>query len=583
MKTSNAVMKEPIAVALPKAAIYCRYSTEHQDESSLTDQIRECRRWADYNGFSTPKELEFSDAAKSGTNPEREGLNELLKAAEAGEFQAVLVLNLARLARSLTIFIDIIAELEYRNVELVSVSEGLRTSQPMAKMAMSMMGLINQQMVEANRQDTRKAQVGLIDRGYIAGGVGYGYRSKRVGKTFIDSRKRLRSDGAQAKIVPEEAEVVRRIYKEWIEGHSVGQIVRNLNNDLVPSRKKGKKGKGWAGSTVSGILQNEVFLGKYIWGRTSKKRNPKTRKVEIINKPRSEWLIIDVPEMRIIDDDTWAKAQARWEEVNAIYPKGHGKGFSQTKKKRTASPNEMNPRYLLSGSLRCGACGGAITLEGGKNGGYYACQNAHNNDRCSCRKMIPRHVLEDLFINKLRDELFNEQALKVLFASVRESIKANSAHLPKEEAQLNRQLEGAEKKISNYLKAIGDGVSSESVTAALLEEEKRKGAILTKLDQLKTAKQNVPELPSEEWIQERVKDLINLLQTDVEKAALLIRQIFGEITLTWIEEKPGEGYFEASCTMRALALFYFVSNSSSKPFTDWRCRESNPGPERFQQ
>ena len=76
------------------AASYARYSSELQDESSIVQQHRKNREKATQNGHTIPPELEFSDAAVSGTKRERAGLNAMLSAARAGRFKIIYFENL---------------------------------------------------------------------------------------------------------------------------------------------------------------------------------------------------------------------------------------------------------------------------------------------------------------------------------------------------------------------------------------------------------------------------------------------------------------------------------------------------------
>ena len=82
-----------------KAAIYSRFSTDRQDARSIDDQVRRCRAFALQRGCFVVRE--FADAAMSGTHMQRTQLQQLLAAADRGEFQTVLVDDLSRLSRDL--------------------------------------------------------------------------------------------------------------------------------------------------------------------------------------------------------------------------------------------------------------------------------------------------------------------------------------------------------------------------------------------------------------------------------------------------------------------------------------------------
>ena len=111
--------------ALP-AANYARYSSDQQDPVSIEQQRSACRPAAERDGYVTPPEFEFADAAVSGTTLHRAGLDALLDAAAAGKIAAVYFHGLSRLARELVISLPILKTLVYVNkVRVVSVSEGV--------------------------------------------------------------------------------------------------------------------------------------------------------------------------------------------------------------------------------------------------------------------------------------------------------------------------------------------------------------------------------------------------------------------------------------------------------------------------
>ena len=256
------------------AAIYTRFSTDNQRHESIEDQTRECQKYANANGFIVSQEHIFADEAESGSNPHRKDLGRLLHLAEAGTFRAVIIFNLARLARHTKDSLDFLEELEYFKVEVISVGEGLRTSDPNSKLAIQILSMMNQAQVDAIRRDTRKAQVGNIGRGYITGTLPYGYRVVKVDPEEEDNRGRQRAKGSKGEIIEEQALVVRRIFTEFSNNIPMTQIVKGLNVDRVPAIR----GKGWNTSTVSKILEHEMYIGNYIWGKTCNVRNPKSKK-----------------------------------------------------------------------------------------------------------------------------------------------------------------------------------------------------------------------------------------------------------------------------------------------------------------
>ena len=114
-------------------------------------------------------------------------------------------------------------------------------------------------------------------------------------------------EGMVHKINEEEADIIRRIYKEFIAGKSIHKIVISLNEDKV-STKKGKLG-GWNTSTVSRILKNEKYVGRWNWRKCKVVRDPISGKKKTLKRPAHEQMIIEREDLTIIDDEIWSKAQ----------------------------------------------------------------------------------------------------------------------------------------------------------------------------------------------------------------------------------------------------------------------------------
>ncbi|MCJ7473121.1 MAG: recombinase family protein, partial [Actinobacteria bacterium] len=94
-------------------------------------------------------------------------------------------------------------------------------------------------------------------RGYSAGENVYGYYTKPSGKFRVNKKGQHKYDGMVHKINPDEEEVVKKIFKEFINGKSISKIVEDLDRSKIPT-KKGYSG-GWNTSTVSRILKNEKY------------------------------------------------------------------------------------------------------------------------------------------------------------------------------------------------------------------------------------------------------------------------------------------------------------------------------------
>ena len=232
---------------------------------------------------------------------------------------------------------------------------------------------------------TRRGLRGRVEAGKSGGGLGFGY----------DVVKRNDADGSPIKgerhINEAQAEIVRRIFREFAAGKSPRAIARDLNSEGIP----GANGGLWIDTAIrghaargTGIINNELYVGKLVWNRLRYIKNPDTgKRVSRIND-RSGWIIKDVPELRVIEDAVWQAAKRR----HAVLAVEFAPSINGV---RTASSNRLNsarrPQSLLSGLLTCSVCDGNYTTLAE---GRYGCANHYRRRTCANGRTIRRDAIE---------------------------------------------------------------------------------------------------------------------------------------------------------------------------------------------
>ena len=106
-----------------RCAIYARYSTENQRQASINDQIHDCRRHIEREGGTVDESLVFVDAAASGATMHRKGLTKLLRAADAGRFDVLVVEDVSRLSRDTADATGMLRHLDQRGIKIVGVAD----------------------------------------------------------------------------------------------------------------------------------------------------------------------------------------------------------------------------------------------------------------------------------------------------------------------------------------------------------------------------------------------------------------------------------------------------------------------------
>ena len=436
-------------------AIYARYSSDLQSERSIDDQIAACREHIAREDGDLVEV--YSDYAQSGAHLDsRNGAVSLLRDAEKGRFDIVLTEALDRLSRDQEHIAGAYKRLSYRNVELRTLSEGR-----VDEMHIGLKGTMNALFLRDLAQKIRRGQRGRAQDGKNPGGKAYGYR---VVRAFDEKGEVVRG---QLEIDPEQAAVVRRIYTAYASGRSVSSIVKEFNAEGVPSPTGGL----WNKSTITGsrsrkngILHNERYVGVQVYNKQHAVKDPATGKRVFRVNPPSEWVVTEVPNLRILDDEIWNAAQS----VNAGLKVQHKNAPRRRKR-------------LLSGLLRCADCGGPMTIV---TRNYWACSNNQNKATCDNHRKAPNDEVERRVFAGLKHKMVSSEMIEVFVEAYRQEYTDMQKRAAAKSRSLHRQLTKVTSQIDQAVAAVLNGLSSKAVNEKLEKLEAEK-AVLT--DQIAAA------------------------------------------------------------------------------------------------
>jgi site-specific DNA recombinase len=314
-----------------RAAIYARYSSDLQSTASIEDQIRLCReRVANEGGTAIETYTDYAISGDSLKN--RPGIRALLSDAKSFKFDCVIAEALDRISRDQEDIAGIYKRLRHADIRLVTLAEG-----EISELHVGLKGTMNALFLKDLAQKTRRGQRGRVEAGKIPGGNSFGYRIVR----------RVLTDGSVAtgerEIDPEQAAIVRRIFKEYAEGMTPRRIAAKLNSEGVASPRGGQ----WNASTINGnrqrrngVLNNELYVGRITYNRQRFAKDPETAKRVARPNPEHKWVTREVPHLRIIDDDLWHRAQA----IRQRYSSRWG-NKRQSKKRLPWSPEVRTLRW----------------------------------------------------------------------------------------------------------------------------------------------------------------------------------------------------------------------------------------------
>ena len=376
-------------------ALYARYSSDNQRDASIEDQLRQCRERAAREGWNVVET--YSDHAVSGATLIRSGIQSLLADAQAGRFDIVLSEALDRISRDQEDVAGVFKRLSFAGVTLFTLSEG-----EINELHVGLKGTMNALFLKDLAIKTRRGIRGRVEAGKIGCGNAYGYRVVHQ----LDPRgEPIRGE---REIIAEQAEVIRRIFREYVAGKGPQRIAADLNRDGIPS----PSGNRWNDSTIrgnrtisSGILNCELYIGIILWNRQKKVKNPDTGRSTYRLNPESEWIRAEAPELRIVPQELWDAAKARQDELTALYRK-QIEASRQATKRSLAMNGNLNathrPRTLLSGLLFCGCCGGSYARRGQDR---YACSNHVLGNGCDNARTVGRTALETRVLAGLRERM----------------------------------------------------------------------------------------------------------------------------------------------------------------------------------
>ena len=415
-------------------AAYIRVSTHGQEEYSPESQLKLIRDYARKNAMILPEEYVFRDEGISGRTAEkRPGFMQMIATAKQKPrpFESILVWKFSRFARNQEESVVYKSLLKKENgIEVVSISEPLMEG-PFG-------GLIERIIewfdafysanlsAEVRRGMTERASRGLP---VSTAPLGYCYKDKLLS------------------VVPEEAETVRMIYRDFLAGASILGIAKRLNTLGI----KTKRGGVWENRTVRYILTNPVYTGKLRWCKDGANDYH-------TNSLKEGTMLVDGVHQAIISPTDFAAAQSRMEACLQRY------------KRNLPKAQRHDAVHMLQGLVKCSACGGTMTYTGaGMNCSRYV------HGKCKISHFVSKEKLEALALSSLSAQM-ESLDFKLL---VRQR-----PQLQGERQRLEQLIKREGELLRRYREAYAAGVDTlEEYRANKAASEKRSQALARQLQQ----------------------------------------------------------------------------------------------------
>jgi site-specific DNA recombinase len=437
-----------------RAVIYARYSSINQRAASIEDQIEICRRYIDRQGWTLA--CTYQDRALSGASDQRPAYQEMLADAGAKRFDVVVTEALDRLGRRLSDVARLHDHLEFKGVMLHAVNIGQVTT-----MHVGLLGTMAQLYLSDLKEKTRRGQLGRALAGKIPGGTAYGYRV-------------VAGEPGERQIIEAEALVVRRIFRAFAGGKSPRAIAKTLNAECIP----GPDGRSWGDTAIrgqadrgTGILNNSLYVGRLEWNRCSYVKDPKTGRRVARPNAKDLWEIVEVPTLRVVDDDLWEAVKLRQRELSfEIRRDNCGNALNRAHRRK----------FLLSGLLKCGCCGGGFAIVAPDR---YGCATRRSKGTCTNNATVSRQEIEARVLAGLRERLMAPELVREFIRAFQEEANATAAELEQRYRADRQQLESIERKISGIVAAVEEGSYSPTLGQRLTELERQQELLRARLSE----------------------------------------------------------------------------------------------------
>lgn len=320
-----------------RVAAYARVSTEQDEQqSSYEAQVKYYTNYIqNHPGWEFVSV--FADEGITGTNTKkREGFNRMITAAMDGEIDLILTKSISRFARNTVDTLQTVRKLKEKGIEVIFEKENIHTLDPKCEVLLTIMSSLAQEESRSISENVRWGKEKSMRDGNVY--MPYGH--------FLGYRK---GEDGRPEIVPEEAEIVRSIYDDFLAGKSITQIAESLTQRGITT--PGGKSK-WSISTVRSILSNEKYKGEAVL--------QKTYTVDYLTKE--------------VRKNTGEKA--RYEVTHSheaiIDPATYDRVQRELSRRRSARPRKAGQDSPFANRLVCGDCGAFYGHKVWRSGGRSA-------------------------------------------------------------------------------------------------------------------------------------------------------------------------------------------------------------------
>ena len=472
------------------AAAYARYSTDNQTENSIAYQMHEITGYCAKNNIKLTHS--FIDEGESGTNMDRDGFQDMMKAARSKEFTTIIIYDVSRGSRDIADWFNFRKQMRELGITVISCHQQL--GDPLNPddflREFITVGLGHHMVLETRQKSMDGMSAAAREAKFLGGIPPYGYA--------VENQKYV--------IVPTEAEVVRKVFRLYYEGYSYNYIMKELGIHDIVGRHGAKMNK----NSLYYMLKNPRYAGIYIWNQYTfqvmrkyigRKANPREVRIEGA-----------IP--AIVPLDIWEGVQERLEK-------------NQRQNRRVIASKRRI--FLLSGLITCGICGAGYVAHCSRSKGheytYYSCSNRYGKkgkENVCQSEPIHGEEIEKYVIEAVKKCIkgtvdFNAQAVEI----AEQYNNLINSGMQKDVSAERAELQSVTQRLNNGIQAVLDGLNTPELAEQINELKGKKAALESVIASADTQRQKISIESIEEMLR---RDIENIESKDPESLRIVIQR-----------------------------------------------------------
>ncbi|UMY53509.1 recombinase family protein [Paenibacillus peoriae] len=467
-----------------KVAAYCRVSTDSEEQKeSYTNQVNHYTQYIQNNLEWEMADI-YADEGISGTNTKnRTHFNRMIQDARNGKLDLILVKSISRFARNTLDLLKYVRELKSLGVAVFFERENINTLDTTGEVLLTILSSLAQ---DESRNISENSRWGIL-RGF------------QNGKVFCNTTRFLgydKDEHGELVINESEAEIVRRIYEEYLDGKSYQAIARGLMRDHI---KTVTDGDTWWDSSITLILTNEKYYGALLQQKTVTVDFLTHKRIK--NKGQEQQYFIEDNHEPIVSKEIFEAVQK--EKKRRAKLKGSVMGESK----------RYSNKYALSSKVYCGCCGVIFKRRTWNSNNpskkvVWQCRTNVNEGKAACAaKAVDEQVVHSAFVRLFNRMYKNKKGfIKTLEGNIGSVLSSKVG----QEQLLD--IEGKMQQLKSDLKELVNLKLRNQIDEIVYDEETNR--LSNELNELRQQKLTLEEEEDQnEKIKERVDEIIQVLSS----------------------------------------------------------------------